>query len=115
MLLGLFTTVSFAQHQRIAGGGTMPGAHLPNTVSNTGPVNSGTSLGKGSATSTRPSATTTPTAKTVSPNAGTVSPNTSTVSPNANTVKPDASTVPNHVTVPDASGLGNRTTAVGPN
>lgn len=89
----------------------MPGARLPNAVPNSGPVNSGISLGKGSVTSSgqtiRPNATASPAAKTVRPNA-------STVSPHAGTVSPNAGTVPARTTLPDASGLGNRTN-VGPN
>jgi len=111
MLLGLLTAVSFAQHQRIAGGGTMPGARLPNTVHSGGTLGlpDTTTLSKGSSTSGvfRPNATTTPSAKTVDPNA-------STISPHAGTISPNASTTPEHVTIPDARGLGNNTNAVGP-
>jgi len=109
MLLGLLTAVSFAQHQRIAGGGTMPGAHLPNTIHSGGVLGApdATTLGKGSVTSGgqtsgvfTPNATTTPSAKTVSPNAN-LDPNASTISPHARTVDPNANTTPERVTIPD--------------
>ena len=32
MLLGLLTSLSFAQRQRLGNGGTMPGARLPNAA-----------------------------------------------------------------------------------
>jgi hypothetical protein len=107
MLLGLLTTVSLAQHQiRGSGSGTMPGARLPNAVPNGGPVNSGIGLGSSSQT-IRPNATSSPTAKTVSPNA-------STGSSHAGTVGPNTETLPSRTTLPDANGLGNHTTDVGP-
>ena len=107
MLLGLLSTVGFAQRQRLNTGGTMPGARLPNAVHGGGTSNSGITAGQGSSTSNgrtggvvQPNATSTPTAKTVSPNASTGNPN--------------AGRVPDRVTVPDATGRGNRT-SVGPN
>jgi hypothetical protein len=114
MLLGLLSSVSFAQHQRLATGGTSPGARLPNATNGGGTFNRGITTGQGSITSTgrtggivQPNATSTPTSKTVSPN-------TSTIDPTAGDVRPNAGTVPNRVTVPDSTGLGNRTN-VGPN
>ena|SRR5271165_958343 len=114
MLLGLLSTVSFAQRQRLNSGGTLPGARLPNAVHSGGTFNSGVGVGQGSTTSNghkggtvQPNATSTPTTRTVSPN-------TSTIDPNTNTIRPNAGTVPDRVTVPDSTGLGNRTN-VGPN
>ncbi len=107
MLLGLLSTVGFAQRQRLATGGTMPGARLPNATNGTGVSNSGIKAGQGSSTSSsrtggvvQPNATSTPTAKTVSPNAS-----------NGN---PNAGKAPDRAAVPDASSQGNRT-SVGPN
>ena len=106
MLLGLLSTASFAQRQRLGTGGTMPGARLPNATNGGGTFNKGISVGQGSITSTGKGGT-------VQPNA-TGSASSRTVSPNAGTINPNGSKVPDHVTVPDANGLGNRTN-VGPN
>ncbi len=96
MLLGLLTAVSFAQHQRTASGGTMPGARLPNTV------HSGGVLGN----------PTYPSSVKAAPNTHTigVQPNTTT-SPTAKTVGPNVNTNPDHVTTPNAQDVGNRTAA----
>ena len=101
MLLGLLTAVSFAQHQRVFGGGTMPGAHPPNNVHSGGNlgVPNTTTLNKGSITSS-------------GRQAGVTRPN-ATTDPNAQTVRPNADPKPDHVSIPDARGLGNDTNAVG--
>ena len=102
MLLGLLSAVSFAQHGRLATGGTVPGARLPSATSGLAPINSrsvGTFPGQ-----TRPS----PSAEKVG-----VTPNAAT-NPATRTVGPNTPTVPDHMTVPDTVDLGNRT-RIGPN
>jgi hypothetical protein len=108
MLLGLLSTVSVAQRQRLATGGTMPGARLPNATNGGGVSNSGINGVQGSTTSNSRNG------GIVQPNA-TNAPTTKTVSPNASTGNPNAGKVPDRVTTPDATGLGNRTNNVDPN
>ena len=117
MMLGLLTTVSFAQRGRTVGGARpaatsprmAPAAPMtpmatttPNAVSNgrsdvaPNSVNSSTH-----AKTVTPDATSTPsTAKTVTPSAASTPPMTKTVTPNANTV-------PDRTMLPDAQGVND--------
>ncbi|HUI84881.1 MAG TPA: hypothetical protein VL240_11690 [Candidatus Binatia bacterium] len=96
LLLGLLTSVSLAQHGRLAGGGTLPGARLPNAVNR--PIgHTGSDLGRlapnASKTGVQPDAVGTRVSK---------------------KTKANANRVPDRVLIPDAHGIGNRT-ALGPN
>ncbi len=94
MLLGLLTAVSFAQRGRLATGGTVPGARLPNAV-HTGQAGS---VQIPSHTGNRTIGPNTQKIGTVQPNA-TPGRNTPTTAPNADT----------RVITPDAHDIGNRT------
>ena len=94
MLLGLLTTVSFAQRGRAIGGATA-GARIPNVgaISPHAGINpNSVGLPHGGVL---PNATTSKTPKTITPNA-TINPKAGTVRPNSETVRPD------RVTLPDA-------------
>ena len=93
MLLGLLTSVSFAQRGRLSSGGTIPGARLPNATSTHVGVNQN-SLGLPHG-GVLPRATAGKTSKTTSPNA-TNNPRATTVRPNSETIQPD------NVKLPDA-------------
>jgi hypothetical protein len=106
MLLGLLTTMSFAQRGRAAGGvgpavGASNAAPMAHTMPNAVPVpHQGVSPN-----AVGPSGKT----KTIAPNATATPAASSTTSPNAkSTTAPDTRNVPNRVTMPDADGLGTQ-------
>jgi hypothetical protein len=93
ILLGLLTTVSFAQRRALSTGGTIPGARLPNATSTHIGMNPN-SLGLPHG-GVLPSATAGKASKTTTPN--------STNNPRATTVKPNSETIqPDNVKLPDA-------------
>ncbi|HSY10820.1 MAG TPA: hypothetical protein VK976_01395 [Verrucomicrobiae bacterium] len=117
MMLGLLTTVSFAQRGRTVGGvrPTATGPRMapvapmapmasaaPNAVSNSrGSVAPSSVNSSTHAKTATPNAASTPsTAKTVTPN-----PNAASTSPTAKTVTPNANTVPDRTMLPDAQGV----------
>lgn len=102
MLLGLLTSVSYAQRGRSVGGGIgTSGARLPNV----GPISPHAGVNPGSIGlphgGVLPNATTSKTSKTTTPNA-TVNPKAQTVGPHANTTAPTRGTLPNAHTGPGA-------------
>ena len=93
MLLGLLSSMSFAQRARLATGGTTPGARLPNA----------STLGRGTTHTPIPA----PSApQKTQPNAAT--------SPAARTVGPNANTTPNRVTPPPNSREWGNQRGLGP-
>ena len=94
MLMALLSGAAFAQRGRLAGGGTMPGARLPNAVHGTpgAPVGTqGVNLGRKTAGAT-PNATSSRSTRTT----------------------PNTRPIADRVITPDAHDMGN-TTRVGPN
>jgi hypothetical protein len=94
MLVAMLSGVGFAQRARLANGGTMPGARLPNAVH----VNQGTPVNPPSINNNKKTAGATPNAT------------------NGRTTNPTPNTRPNadRVVTPDTNDLGT-TSRVGPN
>ena|SRR5664279_1403149 len=122
MLLGLLSTMSFAQRGRVMGGAgptaRTPNARMSPNATNVGHDGIAPNATANTQTRVHPNATTGNTPNTVGPNASTgnrataVGPDAAT-GRTATTVSPNANDTPDRVITPDATPMGDRT-VVGP-